>query len=114
MLGRDSNGAAKMVREVVGYEGFLSSARFLDDEFILTGSGDMKIMKISVETGEKKLDLLGHNGDVATLSLNPADTNTFVTGSVDRTARLWDLRVPGCVQTFWGHEAVNSYNTVIN
>ena len=27
----------------------------------------------------------------------------------DRTARVWDLRVPGCVQTFWGHGAdVNS------
>ena len=36
---RDSNGLAKMVREVAGYEGFLSSARFLDDENIITGSG---------------------------------------------------------------------------
>ena len=26
-----------------------------------------------------------------------------------RTTRLWDVRVPGCVQTFWGHGAdVNS------
>ncbi|GBP02933.1 Guanine nucleotide-binding protein subunit beta-2 [Eumeta japonica] len=33
-----------MVRELAGYEGFLSSCRFLDDSHILTGSGDMKIL----------------------------------------------------------------------
>ena len=36
---RDSAGSARMMREVTGYEGFLSSARFIDDENIITGSG---------------------------------------------------------------------------
>ena len=100
---RDSNGLAKMVREVAGYEGFLSSARFLDDENIITGSGktfsslilnlidgrvgvsgDMKVMHFKVETGQKVFDIQGHNGDVAALSLNPKDPNMFMTGSVDR------------------------------
>lgn len=40
---RDPSGAAKIVRELAGYEGFLSSCRFLDDSHILTGSGDMKM-----------------------------------------------------------------------
>lgn len=40
---RDATGSAKMVRELAGYEGFLSSCRFLDDTHILTGSGDMKM-----------------------------------------------------------------------
>lgn len=40
---RDSSGVAKIVRELAGYEGFLSSCRFLDDNHILTGSGDMKM-----------------------------------------------------------------------
>ena len=34
---RDANGDAKILRECLGYEGFLSSARFLDDENIVTG-----------------------------------------------------------------------------
>lgn len=40
---RDANGVAKMVRELAGYDGFLSSCRFLDDKTIITGSGDMKM-----------------------------------------------------------------------
>lgn len=40
---RDSNGGAKMVRELLGYEGFLSSCRFVDDKTLITGSGDMKM-----------------------------------------------------------------------
>ena len=55
----------------------------------------MKVMQVKTETGKKVLDLQGHNGDVAALSLKPNEQNIFVTGSVDRTARIWDLRLPG-------------------
>ena len=69
----------------------------------------MKIMQWNIETGNKIKSLDGHNGDVAALSLKPQDNNIFVTGSVDRTIRLWDLRTECAQQTFWGHEAdVNS------
>lgn len=44
----------------------------------------MKVMQFKVETGQKVFDIQGHNGDVAALSLNPKDPNTFLTGSVDR------------------------------
>lgn len=42
---RDASGVAKMTRELAGYDGFLSSCRFLDDNTIITGSGDMKMYK---------------------------------------------------------------------
>ena len=42
---RDANGAAKMIREIAGYEGFLSSARFIDDDNIITGSGNTYILQ---------------------------------------------------------------------
>lgn len=50
---RDASGAAKMVRELAGYDGFLSSCRFLDDKTILTGSGDMKMYLASMHKVEK-------------------------------------------------------------
>lgn len=40
---RDATGTAKIVRELLGYEGFLSSCRFFEDKKIITGSGDMKM-----------------------------------------------------------------------
>ena len=55
------------------------------------------MMQFQIETGQKVVDLEGHNGDVAALSLKPDDRNVFATGSVDRTARIWDLRAPGII-----------------
>lgn len=40
---RDSQGIAKMTRELMGYEGFLSSCRFINDSTLITGSGDQKM-----------------------------------------------------------------------
>ncbi|KAF2365566.1 WD40 repeat [Trinorchestia longiramus] len=106
---RDNTGVAKVCRELLGYEGFLSCSRFLDDSNLLTGSGDMRVIHWNISTGEMVHEWFGHSGDVATMSLSP-DNNTFLTGSVDRTIKLWDVRDPKeCKQTFWGHKSdVNS------
>lgn len=37
----------------------------------------------------------GHNQKVVTLSMSPVD-DTFLSGSLDKTLRLWDLRSPNC------------------
>jgi len=43
------------------------------------------------------------------MTLKPDDENLVVTGSVDKLAKLWDLRMKDSCQTFWGHTAdVNS------
>ncbi|XP_025190647.1 guanine nucleotide-binding protein subunit beta-2 isoform X1 [Melanaphis sacchari] len=106
---RDSNGGAKMVRELLGYEGFLSSCRFVDDKTLITGSGDMKLCMWDLEAGKKTSEIeAAHCGDVVSLSLS-SDQNIFVTGSVDKTCKLWDRRELKCKQVFFGHEAdVNS------
>lgn len=105
---RDAQGNAKIVRELAGYEGFLSSCRFLDDTHILTGSGDLKICVWDLQVGKKTSEFDAHAGDVVSISLSP-DKNTYVTGSVDRTCKLWDVRDSTPKQTFFGHEAdVNS------
>ncbi|XP_033224287.1 guanine nucleotide-binding protein subunit beta-2 [Belonocnema kinseyi] len=105
---RDSTGSAKMVRELLGYEGFLSSCRFLDDSKLITGSGDMKVCIWDLEANKKTTDFSAHCGDVCTMSLAP-DMSTYITGSVDRTCKLWDLREEKAKQTFFGHESdVNS------
>lgn len=84
---RDASGNAKLVRELAGYEGFLSSCRFLDDSRILTGSGDMKLCIWDLESGKKTSEVNAHGGDVVSISLAP-DGNQFITGSVDRTCKV--------------------------
>jgi len=105
---KDSDGGAKVKREMVGLEGFLSCCCFLSDSQLITGSADDKIIQWDLETGEKIHEFVGHQGDVMSMSLCP-DGNTFVTGSVDKSAKMWDIRDGKCKQTFWGHESdVNS------
>ncbi|PSN33665.1 Guanine nucleotide-binding protein subunit beta-2 [Blattella germanica] len=101
---RDSTGVAKIVRELAGYEGFLSSCRFIDDKTIITGSGDMKMLLFC----GKRYTFSHIFRDVVSISLAP-DIKTYVTGSVDKTCRLWDLREQKPKQTFFGHTSdVNS------
>lgn len=105
---RDSTGVAKIVRELLGYEGFLSSCRFLDDKTLVTGSGDMKLCMWDLEAGIKKQEFNAHGGDVVSISLAP-DHQSYITGSVDKSCKLWDVREEKCRQTFYGHESdVNS------
>lgn len=61
-----------------------------------------------MEANKKTTDFCAHAGDVCTMSLGP-DFSTYVTGSVDRTCKLWDMREENAKQTFFGHESdVNS------
>lgn len=70
--------------------------------------------KWDLESGRKLCDIQAHNGDVVSISLS-SDGNSFVTGSVDRSCRLWDIREEKPKQTFFGHESdVNSVCVSIN
>lgn len=61
-----------------------------------------------LEKGKREVEFDAHDGDVVSMSLSP-DGKQFVTGSVDKTAKLWDVRATEPKQTFWGHDAdVNS------
>lgn len=61
-----------------------------------------------LENGKKTTEFDAHCGDVVTISLAP-DGQTYLTGSVDRTCKLWDVRETSPRQVFVGHTAdVNS------
>jgi len=95
----------RVTRELNAHTGYLSCCRFLNDRQIVTSSGDMTCILWDIEAGSKVTEFSDHNGDVMSLSLNPIDKNTFVSGACDATAKLWDLRTGKCTQTFTGHEA---------
>jgi guanine nucleotide-binding protein G(I)/G(S)/G(T) subunit beta-1 len=91
--------------EMASHDGFIASCRFLSEQQILSASGDSTVILWDIASGKPLETFAEHKQDVMCLAVNPKDSNTFVSSSVDRTAKLWDVRAPsGAVQTFCGHE----------
>jgi len=92
------------------HEGYLSCCRFIGDDTLVTSSGDSTLLMWDIASGHAKRRFDGHHADVMSLSICPSNPATFVSGSCDTSARLWDSRIQNpCVMTYLGHEAdVNS------
>ncbi|KFW83228.1 Guanine nucleotide-binding protein G(I)/G(S)/G(T) subunit beta-3 [Phalacrocorax carbo] len=97
-------GNVKVSRELSAHTGYLSCCRFLDDNNIVTSSGDTTCALWDIETGQQKTVFLGHTGDCMSLAVSP-DFKLFISGACDATAKLWDVREGTCRQTFSGHES---------
>jgi WD40 repeat protein len=81
------DGVVKVTRELSGHTGYLSCCRFIDDNQIVTSSGDMTCALWDVETGQQTTSFTSHTGDVMSLSLSP-DQRTFVSGACDASAKV--------------------------
>jgi len=87
-----------------GHEGSVSRLRFLDDEHIISTSGDKSEILWNIGQQSLETQFFGHDGDVMCLDIG-GDKNHFITGSLDRTAMLWDIRAGEAVLSFSGHTA---------
>jgi len=79
--------------------------------FILTASDDMTIRCWDFENGFKLLRTFeGHAHYVMSIAINPKDTNTFASGCLDRTIKIWSLGSSTPNYTIEAHESkgVNS------
>ena len=91
-------------KELSGHLGFLSACQFLDDDQIITCSGDTTCALWDTPSGQLTTSFKGHTGDVMALALHPDQKTTFVSGAIDGTVILWDIREGKSVQRFSGHE----------
>jgi len=114
---KDSNEKFKskeLYRELEKHDGYLSCARFVDDTDaeIISSSGDGTCILWDIESRTAKSVYTDHTGDVMCVSLKKnKKSSTFVSGSVDTTAKVWDPRQgERCVANFTGNEA--DVNTV--
>ena len=74
----------------------------LKERLLLGSEGPIKVWDVSVSTPVALLDLQGHGGHV--WSICGSEThNVVLSGSKDRSMRLWDVRTGGCVRTMQGH-----------
>jgi len=94
--------------DLKGHEGSISRTRFLDDERVISTSGDKSAILWNISATNVEQQFNGHLGDVLCLDVNK-DRNTFVTGSIDKSCMLWDLRTGEAEISYTGHSAdVNS------
>lgn len=102
-------GSWNPVNELSEHDGYLSCCRFVPgsvDSQLLTSSGDASCILWDVEYNTPMQIFDDHSTDVMCLDVTE---RTFVSGSCDGTAKLWDLRQLESVMTFVGHESdVNS------
>ena len=98
----------KIVAELTGHSGYLSCCRFLNDQQIVTSSGDATCILWDIEKTKAITTFSDHENDVMAVSVFP-DKNIFASCSCDTLVKIWDYRTPKCTQTFFGHEGdINS------
>lgn len=93
--------------EMASHDGFLSCCRFLSEQQILTSSGDSTCLRWDIASGRVLDTFDEHTADAMFLSVRPNDPNVFLSCSVDKTIKVWDIRSSGkdgSVQTLTGHE----------
>jgi len=97
-------------RELAAHDGYLSCCRFINEQQILTSSGDSTCILWDIEAATAKTTFRDHEGDVMSVSVLPGvNENIFVSGSCDSVAKVWDIRSGKCTMTFRGHESdINS------
>jgi len=90
--------------EMASHDGLITCCRFLDESKILTSSGDSTCIRWDIGRGTVLDTFAEHKEHVNFMSLSPTDKNVFVSASVDKTAKVWDIRAPkSAVQTYMGH-----------
>lgn len=89
--------------EMASHDGFLSCCRFVSNEQIITSSGDSTCILWDISNQKPLVRFEEHERDVMFLSLKPNDSQIFVSGSVDGTAKLWDSRLGEKSQQTYSH-----------
>jgi len=69
---------------------------------IAVGTLDGDIIILNAITGSQIAALSGHEGQVCSVTYSP-DGVSLVSGSGDKTVKLWDVQTGGIVKTFYGH-----------
>ncbi|CAH8623925.1 unnamed protein product [Schistosoma mattheei] len=101
---KSQDGTAEFVREFTGHNGYIACVRFIDDNRLLSCSGDKTCALWDIEKSKITTSFRGHSNDVNAIAVSKQMPNLFVSASSDRTCRLWDLRCGEGMQYFEGHQ----------
>ena len=86
-------------QELQGHEGYISAMEYVDDNQIMTASGDETSILWDIEKLKPNTIFKGHVSDVRDISMH-ANRSVFVTVSTDTSAKIWDIRSSHAAATF--------------
>ena len=82
------------VYKLVGHNGGVLCCKFLSDKYLISGGSDAAVCVWDLENSHKYLSMYTeHNSDCVSMNAYKEDSNIFVTGSSDLTAKIWDIRI---------------------
>lgn len=74
------------------------------DEYLVVASSDYHTAHIIAQNGACASRAIGHTAGIT--SLHKYDSNSFITGSADQTAKFWDVRVPVAIHSLHRHKGI--------
>ena len=72
-----------------------------EDNYVITGADDKMIRIYDSTTKKFLIELSGHDGGV--WALKYAGNGLLVSGSTDRSVRIWNIHLGKCTHVFKGH-----------
>lgn len=97
-MSHSTTGTIPATKSLEAHVGFVSGIKFMNDNELLTSSGDHTCGQWDLGRGLLTRQFSGHSADVMGLAM--LDGPTFVSCSGDKTARVWDCRTGGCEAMF--------------
>jgi hypothetical protein len=91
-------------RDLVGHGAMLSGCRFVNDQQILTCSGDSLCILWDVERATRVAEFTSQTEGINTIAL-AQDKKTFLAAGTDSVVRLYDFRDGLCHRSWDGNEA---------
>lgn len=92
------------------HSGTVRDICFTPTSLISAGAGDNSIYITDIQKFKTQQKFQGHESTVMSLNYWNDECSMFVSGSLDGTIRLWDLRSKNCVSTFGTNSTPNGDN----
>lgn len=92
------------IAELTGHDGYISQLQFVDENAVVSSSGDSTACLWDIRSGRITTKFADHAADCLAVALHPQGSS-IATGSSDCTVKLGDLRTGKCTQTISGHQS---------
>lgn len=108
-----------LVRDFAGHTGACNAVAFAPNGArVASGGDDNRAIVWNVADGSIARQLVGHTATVTSVAFSPLDPTQVLTGSVDQTARLWDVNtgvtLVSFAPVFNGGQLVSGHSSSVN